>query len=330
MILSPGHTFNQLQAPAVSREQNSLRKRTRVWKWVFALFCSVAIAGCSGIAKQKPPSPSGQLSASPSSVAFGDVEVGTTSTQTVTLSSAGTGSLTVSQAAVSGAGFIMTGQTFPLTLSAGQSSSLSVQFAPTVTGSTTGSLSLLSNASNSPSSVTLNGNGVRHQLSIVPSNVSFGNVMVGTANAQTVTLTNSGTANLNISQGSVTAAGSAMSGLNFPLSLAPRQSSTCNAQFAPTVPGSASGTLTIASNAPNSPATVALSGLGVQGTLTANPSSFNVGNVLVGSSGTQTFTLSNSSTASVTISAVGASGTGLSIAGLSVPATLNAGQKSAS
>src|SRR5260370_38240083 len=125
----------------------------------------------------------------------------------------------------------MAGQAFALTLAAGQSSSLSVQFTPTVTGSATGSVSLVSNASNSPSSVTLNGNGVRHQLSIAPSNISFGNVMVGTVNAQSVTLTNSGTANLNISQGSVTGAGFAMSGLNFTLSRAPGQSSTFSAQF---------------------------------------------------------------------------------------------------
>src|SRR5260370_23802123 len=302
MILSPGHTFNQLQAPAVSREKNSLRKRTRAWKWVFALFCSVAIAGCSGIAKQKPPSPSGQLSASPSSVAFGDVEVGTTSTQTVTFSSAGTGSLTVSQAAVSGAGFIMTGQTFPLTLSAGQSSSLSVQFAPTVTGSTTGSISLVSNASNSTSSVTLNGNGVRHQLSISPSNVGFGNVMVGTANAQTVTLTNSGTANLNISQGNVTGAGFGMSGLNFPLSLAPGQSSTFNAQFAPTAPGSASGNISISSNAYKSPTVASLAGSGTQPALSLSPTSLSFGNAVVGSSGSQTLTMTNTGTATTTIS----------------------------
>src|SRR5207245_4181962 len=53
----------------------------------------------------------------------------------------------------------------------------------------------------------------------LPGNVSFGNVIVGTANAQPVTLTNTGTANLNISQGSANGAGFGMSGLNFPLSL---------------------------------------------------------------------------------------------------------------
>ncbi len=320
------HPRTGCQALENSRKDNLLRRSGLTL--VLPLFSWLSIAGCSGIAGQNtpPPSGSGQLSISPSSVAFGDVEVGTASTQTVTFSNAGTSSLTVSQAAVSGADFTTTGQTFPLTLSAGQSASLSVQFAPTVTGSTTGSVSLVSNASNSPSSATLNGNGVRHQLSITPSSVSFGNVPVGTANAQAVTLTNSGTASLSISQGSVTGAGFAMSGLTFPFALAPGQSSTFNAQFAPTAPGSASGSVSISSNARNSPTVASLAGSGTQAALSPNPLSFNFGNVLVGSSGTQTITLSNSGAAGVTISAASASGTGFSITGLSVPLTLAAGQ----
>jgi hypothetical protein len=326
MILFSGRPLNQSQAPAISQEQSSPRRSTRAWEWVCALFCLISMAGCSGLVSQSLPAPSGQLSTTPGSVDFGNVEVGVSSTQTVTFSNAGTGSLTISQAAVSGAGFTMTGQTFPLALSAGQSSSINVQFTPTDTSSTTGSVSLVSSATNSPTSVTLKGAGVRHQLSITPSSVSFGNVKVGTANVQAVTLTNSGTANLNISQGSVTGAGFAMSGLTFPFALAPGQSSTFNAEFAPAASGSASGSVSISSNAHNSPTVASLAGSGMLAALSPNPSTFNFGNVMVGSSGTQTFTLSNSGTAGVTISAASASGTGFSISGLSIPLTLAAGQ----
>src|SRR6266852_2759028 len=328
MISFSGRILNQVQAPAISREQSLLRRNTRAWEWVCALFCLIAMAGCAGLVSQSLPAPSGtgQLSVSPGSVDFGNVEVGTASTQTVTFSNAGSGSLTISQAAVSGAGFTMAGQTYPLTLSAGQSSSINVQFAPTDTSSTIGSVSLLSSATTLTTSVPLKGTGVKHQLSITPSSVSFGNVAVGTASAQTVTLTNSGTASLSISQGSVTGAGFAMSGLTFPFALAPGQSSTFNAQFAPTAPGSASGSVSISSNARNSPTVASLAGSGTQAALSPNPLSFNFGNVLVGRSGTQTITLSNSGTASVTISAASASGAGFGIAGLTVPATLNAGQ----
>src|SRR6266481_874659 len=326
MISFSGRILNQRQAPAISRKQSSLPRNTRAWEWVCALFCAISMAGCAGLVSQNLPAPSGQLSATPGSVDFGTVEVGVSSTQNITFNNAGSGSLTISQAAVSGAGFTLVGQTFPLTLSAGQSSSVNIQFAPTDTSSTTGSVSLLSSATTLATSVTLKGAGVKHQLSIAPSSVSFGNVTVGTANAQTVTLTNSGTANLSISQGSVTGAGFGMSGLTFPFSLAPGQSSTFNAQFAPTAAGSASGSVSIGSNAYKTPTVASLTGSGTLAALSPNPSSFTFGNVLVGSSGTQTITLSNSGTASIAISAASASGTGFSIAGLTVPATLNPGQ----
>jgi len=94
-------------------------------------------------------------------VDFGSVGVGASSKQTVIFSNAGSGSLTISQAAVNGAGFTMTGQTFPITLSAGQTSSINVQFAPTVSGSTTGSVSVVSNATNTPTTIALSGTGAQ-------------------------------------------------------------------------------------------------------------------------------------------------------------------------
>src|SRR5258707_14005378 len=198
MISFSGRILNQVQAPAISREQSSLRRNTRAWEWVCALFCLIAMAGCAGLVSQNLPAPSGQLSATPGSVDFGGVEVGVSSTQSITFNNTGSGSLTISQAAVSGAGFTLVGQTFPLTLSAGQSSSVNIQFAPTDTSSTTGSVSLLSSATTLSTSVTLKGAGVRHQLSITPSSVGVGNVAVWTAHSPLATLTQSSTATLQI------------------------------------------------------------------------------------------------------------------------------------
>ena len=163
LILFPNCPPDQPQAPAISRKQRSLRRNTRAWEWGCALSCLMATAGCAGLGSQTPPPPSatGQLSATPGSVAFGSVGVGASSKQTVIFSNAGSGSLTISQTAVSGAGFTMTGQTFPITLSAGQTSSINVQFAPTVSGSTTGSVSVVSNATNTPTTIALSGTGVQ-------------------------------------------------------------------------------------------------------------------------------------------------------------------------
>jgi hypothetical protein len=298
---------------------------------LLSLFSWLSIAGCSGLAGQKTPPGNGQLSTSPGSVTFGDVEVGTSSAQTVRLSNSGSASLTVSQAGVSGTGFTTTGVNSPLTLPTGQSSSLSVQFAPTVTGSVSGSVSVVSNASNSPTMIALSANGVRHQLSLTPISVSFGSLAVGTTVTQTILLTNSGTTSLNISQGSVTGGSFSMSGLSFPIVLAQGQSVTLSVQFAPAAIGSASGSVTLVSNARSSPDVVPLTGTGIppaSGQVTPNPSSLIFGNVIVSSTSVQSVTLANTGSSAVTVSQVTVSGTGFSISGPTLPLTIAAGQSS--
>ena len=60
--------------------------------------------------------PAGYLSTSPTSLSFGNVVVGNNSSQTETLKNTGGTDLTVTTAAVSGAGFSYTGLTLPLEL----------------------------------------------------------------------------------------------------------------------------------------------------------------------------------------------------------------------
>jgi hypothetical protein len=99
------------------------------------------------------------LGASPSSLDFGNVTVGSTASLKVTLSAAN-GTVTVSSAQSSSSEFTATGLSLPLTLSAGQSTPVTVKFLPTASGTATASLTLTSNASNSPTTVPLTGVGV--------------------------------------------------------------------------------------------------------------------------------------------------------------------------
>src|SRR5207253_3072052 len=304
----------------------------------FAPTATGSVSGSVSLVSDAPNSPSTialsgtgvqpQLSITPASVSFGNVLVGSTGVQNLTLTNSGSASLTIAQGTFTGAGFSISGLTFPLTLAAGQSSTLSVQFAPTATGSVSGSLSLVSNAPNSPSTIALSGTGVQPQLSVTPPSVSFGNVLVGSTGVQNLTLTNSGGANLTIAQDPVTGAGFSISGLTFPLTVAAGQSSTLSVQFAPTATSSASGSISLVSDAPNSPSTIALSGTGVQPQLSVTPPSVSFGNVLVGSTGVQNLTVSSSGSASLTIAQGSFTVAGLSISGLRFPLTLAAGQSS--
>ena len=68
----------------------------------------------------------------------GYIPINTSASQSISLLSSGTVPLTISSASISGAGFRITGSTFPMTLPAGQTKALVVQFAPLVPGSVSG------------------------------------------------------------------------------------------------------------------------------------------------------------------------------------------------
>jgi ASPM-SPD-2-Hydin domain-containing protein len=120
-------------------------------------------AGCggAGVSSSGPvnPAPGGaQLSVSPPSVSFGNVTVGNGQQKTGTLSASGS-TVTVSTASWNGTGFALSGITFPVTIPAGQSVPFTVSFTPQVPGSVNGTVSFLSDATNSPTNQQLTGTG---------------------------------------------------------------------------------------------------------------------------------------------------------------------------
>ena len=113
------------------------------------------------------PSP-GQLGVNPSSVNFGNVAVGSSLSRTASLT-ASVSNVRVSSASWNGLGYSVSGITFPVTVAAGKSVSFTVTFAPQTSGSSPGSVSFVSNASNSPTTETLVGTGIQpaqHSVSL--------------------------------------------------------------------------------------------------------------------------------------------------------------------
>jgi len=100
------------------------------------------------------------LSLSTNTVSFGSVDTGTSSTQTVTVTNTGNSNVLISQIAASGVGYSLSGAGVPVTLTPSQKLTLSVIFSPTVTGAASGNVTITSNATGSPSAVTLSGSGV--------------------------------------------------------------------------------------------------------------------------------------------------------------------------
>ncbi|HET6177239.1 MAG TPA: choice-of-anchor D domain-containing protein [Candidatus Sulfotelmatobacter sp.] len=276
---------------------------------------------------------SGQLTANPSNINFGSVQMGSGQTQSVTLTNPGSAKLILTQAAASGAGFAVSGLAYPVTLNGGQKVSCNVTFTPQSTGASSGRIAISFhnrhyNSATYTTSLPVSGTGVSSsQLTAAPASLSFGNVTTGSSASLTETLTNSGGAAVTISAATATGSGFSASGLTVPATLNAGQSVSFNVKFSPTSAGGVSGNLAITSNGSNPALNVPLSGTGAApGQLTAAPASLSFGNVTTGSSASLTETLTNSGGTAVTISGATATGSGFSASGLTLPATLNAGQ----
>jgi Domain of unknown function (DUF4082)/Abnormal spindle-like microcephaly-assoc'd, ASPM-SPD-2-Hydin len=274
------------------------------------------------------PSTSAGLTANPASLNLGNVNVSSSGSQTLTLTNSAGTPVTISQVSAAGTGFSVSGITAPLSLAPGNQASLKVTFAPTIMGISSGSVNVASNASNPNLTVALTGVGLQPQISVVPASVSFGSVAAGVSNTQTLTLGDSGNANLIVSQALVSGTGFSIIGPTLPATVLPGHSVAFTVRFSPGVAGSATGTVSFGSNAPRSPLAVPLSGSGVTQTLqlSTNPSTLAFGDVTQGSSSKQSVTLTNTGNSSVTVLTLTATGSSFSVSGLAIPLTLAPGQ----
>src|SRR5579859_778756 len=128
-------------------------------------------------------------------------------------------------------------------------------------------------------------------LTVSPAALTFGNVPVGSISNQSLTVTNSGTVAVTISQANATGAGFGIGGVSGPLTLSPGGTFTFTASFAPTAAGNSSGGYSIVSAQLSSPLTIQTTGTGVAVTpaITSQPVSQSV---LIGQAATFSVTAS--------------------------------------
>ena len=317
-------------------EHQSQRNRLTAVCFVAQLVLLMLLAACAGYTSshQAQTSVSLNLDVAPASLNLGNVMVSHPSpAQTILVSNNSTGAVTVSNISVSGP-FAFTGNSMPMTLKAGQSLPLNVTFTPNSPGTASGSLTITSTAANSPSLVSLKGTGMSTSgpldLTITPTSLNFGTATVSHSSpTQTILVSNN-------SSGSITVKGVnvsgpfASAGNTLPATLNTGQSVTLNVTFTPTASGAASGNLTIASTAGNSPSVVTLTGTGVSSSgpldLTILPTSLSFGAVAVSdSSPAQTVVVSNDSSGSITVNAITVS-VPFASTGDTLPKTLNIGE----
>ena len=166
------------------------------------------------------------LTAAPSSVSFGQVNVGSNSSLSVVLTNSGSSSETLTAFQVVGSSFGVSSPNLPITLNKGQSVTLSVTFTPQSTGLLNGSVYVPGPNLNVP----LSGTGATTtagQLSVTPSTLSFGSIDVGSTGSQPSTITASG-GSVTVSSASSSSSQFTVSGTSFPLTLNSGQSAQVN------------------------------------------------------------------------------------------------------
>jgi hypothetical protein len=212
---------------------------------------AIVIAG-TGVTSQA-------LTATPSSLAFGQVSMGSSATNPVVIVNSSSSSVTISGVQAVGGGFSINAPPASMTLASGQSMTLSVTFTPQSAGVASGSIFLVGPRLNIP----ITGTGFTiGQLTVSPATLSFGNVAVGSQTTQPSSITATG-GSVTISSDSSSNSQFSITGLSLPVTLNSGQSVAFDVVFAPSQTGSQSSTLSFASNA-SSQGSESLSGTGTQ------------------------------------------------------------------
>ncbi len=253
------------------------------------------------------------IGVSPDSIAFGSIEINTTTTQSLTISNEGTSVLTVTNVTlngVNGSEFAVENITIPLAILPGDSSVGLVHFQPVTTGEKQASLQIESNdPDENPVIVPLTGMAIPvpvPDISVTPAVLSFGDVEINNSALQTLQIINLGSANLVIANTNITGVDSVdfavLTSIDS-LVVLPNDTSSVDVRFSPVTAGAKSATLQIISNDPDQGiVNVALSGTGITiADIAVSPTSVDFGNVEFGDSTDQTIFLINSGTADLNI-----------------------------
>jgi hypothetical protein len=283
---------------------------------------------------------------------FPSVDINGNTSATIQILNQGTGSGTIDSISLTGTGFQLNGSpVLPLTIAAGQSASFKVVFAPTQSGSYTGSLGI--SMGGVSISATLTASTTTPSLSvsyvdpstsnILPlannATLSFPTTLAGTTSTITIRVANSGAGTGSIT--SIALAGGAASAFQLtnlpalPSSVAPAQQATFGIRFSPPQQQPFTDTLTIISNGQTT--TINLQGQGIQtqysytwsdGTKTTTISvggTIAIAATAVGQTSSAVVSVSNNGTTDGQIANIAVTGQGLSLSNLpALPVTLHA------
>jgi hypothetical protein len=240
------------------------------------------------------------ISITPMTVDFGDVVLGDTLFSEVIITNLGTATLLVDSISLTGnnpSNFIVAATT-PTSLSPFESDTVSIGFTPFSDGLKSALLKISSNdPDENPSVVSLSGKGISANITVSPSALDFGEVILGQSEEQTIVLTNTGSAPLEIYETSL----SGMDSSEFAIlnggvfTIPPSASYNLEINFTPQTLGNKTAVVTIVSNdvdKPSIPIPLTAIARGIPD-ITVIPQTIDFGVVPVGQSALGTFLVIN-------------------------------------
>ncbi len=266
-----------------------------------------------------------RIAVTPNSLTFTDRVIGSVSNpQSITVTNSGTGNLNLSAVNLTGAGFQRVTAT-PASADCGAvvgpqtSCQIAIVFAPAAVGAANGSVAINHNAQGGSINVSLSGNGMPRPQALISFNVTglnFSDQIIGTVStAQTLKISNVGTAALNVSSVGIAGADASEFALagNCNISIAPGANCTLTVNFKPLTVGAKVAQLSVSSNAQNDVVpTPALSGNAVPVPVPiarVSATSLGFGNVIYGGSPSlQGVTLGNIGSAPLVITGISFTG----------------------
>jgi trimeric autotransporter adhesin len=196
-------------------------------------------------------------------------------------------------------------------LNGGTNCSIGVTFTPASTGIKKGAVLINDSDPTSPQLVGLAGTGISN-VSLSPTSVTFATTAIGvTSAAAKITVTNNTAGNVTLSASAVTVSAPFVNASGTTCTngkvLAAKATCIINVSFKPTVAGLAKGTVSLFDNDPTSPQSATLRGTGTG--IKFTPTSINFGTVTRGQTVSDTVTVSNVGTTTVTFTGAEISGT---------------------
>ncbi len=240
---------------------------------------------------------------------FGDVEIGETVDADITIESTGDAVLSITEIVLTGdsdADFDLQGGVTETTdVPPGDQLVVTVRFTPASTGDASGGVRIVSNAANDATIVIdIDGTGVPSpvaEIDVTPTDIDFGNILVGNSDTAEVQIENTGTLTLNVDAPVISGDTDAFAvdgDTAGPFSLEPGESTSVIVSFTPPQTGEANATLAIISNANETPeVTVELRGEGIAALIDVQPSSLDFDPQVIGQSQTLSIEVTNDGTA---------------------------------